>query len=156
MSVEDNWLAHLKELVRREGGGRDGYRAVANKSGLSEEYVYQLCNAKPHADGSPKNPGKSAARRLAKAYANGRSIEWIDQPLGASSPGLTAREPSPWTVDTILGQLGILLAQTPPTQRGMVAMLMAEWAREGGADHYLAPLAAALRGVPSKPLKKSA
>lgn len=147
MSVNDVWLQHLRELVRLEGGGRDGYRAVATKAGIKEEYVYQLAAGVPRPDGSPRRVGITTAGRLAKAYADGRPEDWINQPLEAAARSL--REPSPYSIDGLLSQLGGVLAQVPPSHRNMVAEMMAAWVRDGGAEHYHAPLAHALR-TPSK------
>lgn len=89
MSVQDNWLANLRHLVDTEAPGQDkrpGFRAVAQRSGLSEEYVYQLYSAKPKADGSPRTVGPKAARALARAFADGRPMDWIDMPV-RTQPG---------------------------------------------------------------------
>lgn len=153
MSVPDIWLANIRDLVRLEGGGREGYRAVARKAGLNEEYVYQLFEGKPRSDGSPRRPGVVAVGRIARAYADGRSEDWISMPTHGA---LQAREPSPWSLEGVLAQLGIVLAQVPPAQRNMVAGLLSDWARDGGAEHYLAPLSAALRPPPNKAQVKAA
>lgn len=74
MSVEDHWLANLQAIVQTEGGGRIGYRSVSLATGLSEEYIYQLCERKPKPDGTARQVGKLAAKKIATAYANGRPL----------------------------------------------------------------------------------
>lgn len=81
--AQDNWLANLRALVDANSEGDDkrpGYRFVATGSGLSEEYVYQLYNRLPKADGSPRVVGPRAARSIARAFAHGRPPDWIDLP----------------------------------------------------------------------------
>ena len=89
MDIESTWLANLRVLVASEGGGRVGYRSVSEAAGLSEEYIYQLCEGKPKKDGAPRQVGKRAAKKIATAFANGRSDGWFDLPLihgGSDSP----------------------------------------------------------------------
>jgi len=82
MAIQDNWHANLVALVEREGKGdkRSGYKAVAERTGLAEEYVYQLTLRKPRANGAPREVGKEAARKIARAFAEGRDEGWFDQP----------------------------------------------------------------------------
>lgn len=83
MGVQQNWLANLRHLVDAHSRGDDkrgGFRYVAASAGLSEEYVYQLYEGKPAADGSTRNMGPRAAKAIARAFADGRPLDWIDQP----------------------------------------------------------------------------
>lgn len=62
----------FKAVVRREierlGKPADGYRAVAAKSELGYDYVYQIYTGKPI--GKPKQPSLEAMSALARAYAD--------------------------------------------------------------------------------------
>lgn len=62
MAIHDIWLLNLKALVAMEGGGRKGIRTVADTTGLSEEYVYQLISEKPNKDGARREVGKRAGQ----------------------------------------------------------------------------------------------
>ena len=78
MAIQDIWFSNLKTLIKAEGGGRRGIRAVADASGLSEEYIYQLAEKKPNSKGVPREIGKDAARKIAIAFALGRDESWFD------------------------------------------------------------------------------
>lgn len=80
MAIHDVWLHNLRSLVDAEGDGdkRKGLRSVADLSGLSEEYIYQLIEGKPKKDGAPRQVGKVAAKKIASAFANGRPESWFD------------------------------------------------------------------------------
>jgi hypothetical protein len=85
MGIQENWLNNFREIVKWEisragGRERDGYRAVATKSHMSEEYVYQIYKQKPKADGSFRTPGRAAAKLLGSTYAGNRERDWIDYP----------------------------------------------------------------------------
>lgn len=92
MQVEEIWMAHFKAIVEREahegGSLRAGYRSVASKLVKSEEYIYQLYQQKPKADGSPRTITLAFSRSLARHYAEGRPADWINYPasygIGAS------------------------------------------------------------------------
>lgn len=99
-SATDNWLFNLRALVDDHAQGEDkrpGYKAVASRSGLSEEYIYQLYNGVPKSDGSPRRVGPRAARALARTFANGRSVEWFDMHPSeyAIATGSAASPPAP-------------------------------------------------------------
>ena len=79
MAIQDVWFSNLKALIQNEGGGRRGIRAVADASGLSEEYVYQLAEKKLNSKGVPREIGKDAANKIAISFANGRNIDWFDE-----------------------------------------------------------------------------
>ncbi len=78
MAIQDVWFANLKTLIEKEGGGRRGIRAVADLSGLSEEYVYQLATKKPNKKGVPREIGKEAAGKISKAFAQDKTENWFD------------------------------------------------------------------------------
>ena len=86
MGIQDYWHANLVALVQAEGAGdeRRGYQAVAERTGLSEEYIYQLVKKKPRSDGKPREVGKAAARKIEQAYAAGRPTGWFDRPFGVN------------------------------------------------------------------------
>lgn len=98
MQVEDIWMAHFKAIVEREaregGSLRAGYRSVAAKLIKSEEYIYQLYKQKPKSDGSPRTITLAFSRSLARHYAEGRPIDWINHApitgIGASDTGSTS------------------------------------------------------------------
>jgi len=66
-------------------------------AGLSEEYVYQLAEKKPKKNGKPREVGKDAAEKIAKAFANGRPDDWFDrlsEPEPAAPAQHTAQDPA--------------------------------------------------------------
>lgn len=85
MTAEDNRMAQLRALVDAMGVAsgevdpkrrrRAGFREVAARAGINEEYVYQLYTGKKSHIGTEK------ARAIAEAFANGRALEWFDEPL---------------------------------------------------------------------------
>ncbi|WP_157991636.1 S24 family peptidase [Caldimonas tepidiphila] len=98
MTVQDNWLANLRALVDELSEGDDkrvGYRAVASASGLSEEYIYQLYEGKPKADGSPRHVGPRAAKAIARAFAEGRPHDWFDQAASTVATRTDTARPEP-------------------------------------------------------------
>lgn len=107
MGVQENWIANLRRVVDTEAAGADkraGYRAVSTATGLSEEYIYQLYEGKPKADGSPRPMGPKAAKAIARAYANGRPLDWIDNPPDESEVAL--EQAAPLVLDEALRSLG--------------------------------------------------
>lgn len=87
MTVQDNWLANLRAIVDAEAKGADkraGYRAVAQRARLSEEYVYQLYTGQLRADGAPRNIGHRTARAIERAFSEGRPHGWFDSPPAAA------------------------------------------------------------------------
>ncbi|MDP2367658.1 hypothetical protein [Rhodoferax sp.] len=77
-AIQDVWRRHLEALVEQEGKGRRGLRAVADLSGVSEEYLYQIITGKLRSNGKPAEIGKSTARKIALAFAQGRPEDWFD------------------------------------------------------------------------------
>lgn len=136
MALEDNWHAHLVRIVLAEGSGnrRAGYRAVAGKTGSSEEYVYQLTERKPKAGGAPRQITFDFKRKLAIAYAHGRDETWIDKPLEPEEPSRpTLGEALPVVLDALaavhdreyLRDVLNLIARrdSPETRQVLAAML---------------------------------
>lgn len=69
--MQDRWLLRFKEVVQREideAGGKnaDGYRAVATKTGLGYDYIYQIFTGKP--THKPKVPGHDAMTAIERVY----------------------------------------------------------------------------------------
>ena len=138
MAIQDVWFANLKTLVENEGGGRRGIRAVADLSGLSEEYVYQLVEKKPNNKGIPREIGKEAAGKIARAFAQGREINWFDQDHDTapkqskqnSSQALVNQAQSAInrgaTISQTLAQLNALLAGFDTGTRETIANLTQE------------------------------
>ena len=106
MGAQENWLEHLRMIVAEEGrtpsgevDDRAGYRAVSSATGISEEYIYQLCKGVPNRDGSPRMPGTRLRAALARAYGAGRPDGWIDLPptsarnITEPRVGISAGEP---------------------------------------------------------------
>lgn len=84
MHVEEIWMAHFRAIVEREarecGSLRGAYRSISTKLAKSEEYIYQLYQQKPKADGTPRAISLPFSRSLARQYADGRPLDWINQP----------------------------------------------------------------------------
>lgn len=80
MEISDTWDAHLRALVDRlapgEGRGvkRAAYREIAAATRMDEEYVYQVYTGR-------KKTGQDFATALARAYADGRDLTWINVSL---------------------------------------------------------------------------
>jgi hypothetical protein len=81
--------------------------------------------------------------RLAEALA--APATWLETGEGQPPPEMMdgntafARQEQfapPLPVETLLLQLGVVLAGIPPPQREAAAAALAGWAREGGADHW--------------------
>jgi transcriptional regulator with XRE-family HTH domain len=71
MDISDKWLERFKAVVTKEidaAGGKssNGYRAVAEKTGLGYDYVYQIFTGKPKE--APKRPTLEVMQKLSKAY----------------------------------------------------------------------------------------
>jgi phage repressor protein C with HTH and peptisase S24 domain len=72
MKIQDAWRSRFKEVVQQEidaAGGRasDGYRAVATKTGLGYDYIYQIFTGKPvH---KPKLPGVDTMQAIERVYS---------------------------------------------------------------------------------------
>lgn len=78
-------MAHLRLIVEKEmqasgGSLRSAYRSVGNKVGRSPEYIYQIYQRKPKADGSPRVVSLDLSKALDRHYAEGRLPGWINTP----------------------------------------------------------------------------
>lgn len=120
MAIQDIWLRNLKALVKQEGGDRKGWRSVASASGLSEEYIYQLDQGKLKKNGNPREVGKIAAQKIAKAFADGRPESWFDyeasehaQSKKGRSPTSSAPNRAMESVPSYIGSLDELMAELP-------------------------------------------
>lgn len=82
MSAKDNWLANLRHIVDSmpAKNKREAYKMVSEASGLSAEYIYQLYEGKPRADGNPRYPGNAAINTLKKAFGDSKPENWFDLP----------------------------------------------------------------------------
>lgn len=85
----------------------------------------------------------------------GYSALWVAKEIGpkfAKAIHLKAGEPpARYSVAAdVLSQMGRLLAAAPATRREAIATNLAGWARDGGADHWRAPLAVLLDGSAGK------
>lgn len=85
MSAKDNWLANLRHIVDAmpAKSRREAYSMVAEASGLGVEYIYQLYEGKPRADGKARYPGNAAVAAIRKAFGAGKPENWIDLPPDA-------------------------------------------------------------------------
>ncbi|MDO9277148.1 MAG: hypothetical protein Q7U05_01115 [Polaromonas sp.] len=156
MAIEDIWLSNLKALVTREGGGRRGLRAVADRAGLSEEYVYQLVAGKPKKDGTPRGVGKTAATKIARAFAEDGPESWFDAaPAELKSSVVYANEPAPgaWQtaptdLDSVLHALSNLLAQAALDEDDSITLqgLLASLVRKPGDQRLLGSIKLMLNG----------
>ena len=77
MDISEIWLSNFKDVVSQEianhrGKAADGYRAVAAKTGIGYDYIYQMYTGK-----SGKQPTVEVMNSIAKAYASGRGSEWV-------------------------------------------------------------------------------
>lgn len=71
MSIQDKWLEQFKAAVSHEiasanGKEADGYRAVAAKTHLGYDYIYQIYKGKPL--NKPKMPGSEAMDAINREY----------------------------------------------------------------------------------------
>jgi len=132
MAIEDIWLCNLKALVTKEGGGRRGLRAVADSAGLSEEYVYQLVEGKPKKDGTPRGVGKTAATKIARAFADGGPEGWFDTAefeqtaTPANEPSRSSLKAGGVDLDAALQVLSSHLAGVSEKRRATVVGLLTD------------------------------
>jgi SOS-response transcriptional repressor LexA len=71
MNIQEAWLLRFKEIVQQEideAGGKDsdGYRAVAAKTRLGYDYIYQIFKGKPV--GKPKRPSADFMQTISRIY----------------------------------------------------------------------------------------
>ena len=166
MAIEDIWLSNLKALVTREGGGRRGLRAVADRAGLSEEYVYQLVVGKPKKDGTPRGVGKTAATKIARAFAEDGPESWFDAApeelkssvAHANEPAPSAWQATPTDLDGVLHALSNLLAQAALDEDDSITLqgLLASLVRKPGDKRILGSIKLMLDTKAFVPSQKSA
>lgn len=80
MDIEEHWRQIFKSVVAREivaAGGKeaDGYRAVATRTGLKSDYVYQIYKDKPTA--KPKRPSSAAMTTLRRVYSKSDDVQLL-------------------------------------------------------------------------------
>lgn len=102
MTIEDIWAANFRAIVEKEAqaaGGRlrDGYKGVASKTAKSTEYIYQLYQGKPKANGAPRKVSVEFAKALGRHYAEGRNPDWINFPPADSAATPEVRDSGPTT-----------------------------------------------------------
>ena len=68
--MDDDYLIdRLESLCKRFSElAVDGRHTVANKAGLSEQYLYQIIARKPMANGGRRSVGKVAREKITKAF----------------------------------------------------------------------------------------
>lgn len=73
--TDDHLISALRALCGRfSKDPLDGRYEVANKAGLSEQYLYQILANKPMANGERRSVGKIARGKLTRAFPN-----WLEQ-----------------------------------------------------------------------------
>ena len=71
MDIYESWLIEFRVLVDAEikaAGGKaaDGYRAMASKTGLGYDYIYQIYSGQPKK--TPKRPTSDVMNALRRVY----------------------------------------------------------------------------------------
>lgn len=83
---EDHLILRLSALCERFAKtALEGRYDVAQKAGLSEQYLYQILTGKPMANGNKRSLGKQARRKLSDAFP-----DWLEP---ASQPNAAGGEP---------------------------------------------------------------
>lgn len=144
MAAEENRLAHFRRLVEslapagKDGKPvlREGYRAVADASGVTYDYIYQLYNEKS----GKKGLGASALKKISAAFGEGKPDNWMDLPLDdAEAAGSAVRtEHELGQLSPQLRQLLIDLDDIPESKRSRLIdhiHQVAEEAREAAEHH---------------------
>ena len=130
MSAKDNWLANLRHIVDMMPAKtkREAYQMVAEASGLGVEYIYQLYEGKPRADGKPRYPGNTTIAALRKAFGEGKPENWIDlPPTDYSKPSPDSNKPpsqEQLSLEQTLERLGEFLIVIEPDKRETLAGLL--------------------------------
>lgn len=148
MAAEENRIAHLLAIVEEEataaGGSertryRAAYRAIAAKTQLDEEYVYQLHR------GHKKNLGPAAVKALSEAYAKGRPAGWMDLPIQPSLHLVEQAEfrERPPTLEEAMEALGEAILGMDDVGREMAGTLLASLVKHPEKAHSLAETLAA-------------
>lgn len=149
MAAEENRIAHFRAIVEAEakaaGGSerhrnRAAYRAIAAKTQLDEEYIYQLHK------GLKKNLGPAAVQKLSEAYANGRPPGWMDLPVGQSQATSEQQEfrERPPTLEEAIEALGEAILGMDDVGRDMAGPLLASLMKHPEKAQSVAETMAAL------------
>lgn len=142
MAAEENRLAHFKRLVEsRSPMGpkgkmrlQEGYRAVADATGLTYDYVYQVYNGK-----SGKNRlGEDALKKISRAFGAGKAEDWMDRPLDQTEgPQQEFRERPP-TLEEAMETLGEAILDMDDVGREMAGTLLASLVKHPEKAHSVA------------------
>jgi len=90
---EDNLIAFLSNLCKRfDDDALEGRYEVARRTGLSEQYLYQVLSGKPMANGNKRSLGKNARARISKVFPDWMTPAPIGN--GVEQPRVTY-EPKP-------------------------------------------------------------
>ena len=77
--MDDDLITKLKALCGRlSDNALEGRQRVAESTGLSEQYLYQVITGKPMANGSRRSLGKIARGKISRAFP-----DWLDVPSGS-------------------------------------------------------------------------
>ena len=146
--MQDAWLIRFKEVVQREideAGGRraDGYRAVASKTGLGYDYVYQIFTGKPL--DKPKQPGPDAMSAIERVYGRADAAPApVAPPAPAPATGLSALEQALQLIDDALAPLDAL------DRRAALSLLTIGMERPGRASSVALTFSGAITSMSSK------
>jgi hypothetical protein len=88
MSIRDNWLSNFRSVVSHEitaahDRPSQAYQTVSDKTGFGKDYVYQLYKGK--STGGQRYPSMKMMSAIAKEYADGRDLDWINREPGTKS-----------------------------------------------------------------------
>lgn len=85
---EDHLITCLKRLCTRfDPAPLKGRYAVAKKAGLSEQYLYQIIDGKPMANGAARSIGKVAREKITHAFP-----DWLVPEAVGDTAGMSVRE----------------------------------------------------------------
>lgn len=78
-------MAHLRQIIEKEaqaagGNLRSAYRSVGHRVDKNPEYIYQLYQRKPKANGATRAVSLELSKALDRHYAEGRAPGWINLP----------------------------------------------------------------------------
>jgi hypothetical protein len=133
MAAEENRLAHFRRLVEsrspldREGRPilREGYRAVADATGLTYDYVYQVYTGKS----GKKGLGAKAAKKISEVFGVGKPAGWMDQPLDAENLDAEFEPLVPPTLEAAWSKLGEVLTSLDDIGREMAVTILTSLAK---------------------------
>jgi len=146
MSIQDKWLEQFKaavshEVARANGKEADGYRAVAAKTHLGYDYIYQIYKGKPL--NKPKMPGSEAMDAINREYGEVIGISKSNQALAPVDIAQTAIKDIA-TLEQSLEGLAVYLAALDAGDRAE-AMKMISVLAESPDRH--AKTASGIRGM---------